>query len=84
MHSVLLSSSLCLDTHPTNQGCEFTNELNKPLDLSEPGWHVAATECIYDADFWQNIRTSFSKTTIEINNLETMVMHDNALITGMQ
>src|SRR3977135_1684752 len=69
-HTVWLSSAFCMDEYPSNNGCEFTNELNQPLDLDNPNeqWCVTASEIIYEPDFWQNVRTSFNRIEIKISN----------------
>src|SRR3981189_2160156 len=81
-HSVWLSSSLCLDEYPSNNGCEFTNELNYPLDFDAPNewWSVTASEVIYEPDFWQNIRTSFNRVEIGISSFFYYHMRKNAFV----
>jgi hypothetical protein len=54
--SILLSSDFCKDEYPQNNGCEFTNELNFPLNFDKEQWCVSMTEMIYEPDFWENIR----------------------------
>ena len=73
MHSVWLSSSLCKDEYPSNHGCDFTNELNYPLEFDSPNerWGVAATELIYEPNFWQNMRSSFCTIGITLSNFTT-------------
>src|SRR3981189_1746089 len=83
-HSVWLSSSSCLDEYPGNNGCEFTNELNYPLDFDAPNerWSVTASEVIYEPDFWQNIRTSFNRVEIGINSFYYHIMRKWAFVNG--
>jgi hypothetical protein len=54
--SILLSSEFCKDEYPENNGCEFTNELNFPLNFDKEQWYVSMMEMIYEPDFWENIR----------------------------
>ena len=71
-NNLWLCSELCKDIHPKNNGCEFTNELNVPLNFSAGNWHVAATELIYEPSFWQNVRKTFSAVQLEVSNVETI------------
>src|SRR5438477_5568949 len=80
--NIWLQSDANLKEHPTNNGCDFTNELNIPLDFSSGAWRVAAGEIIYGTSFWQNIRSSFSQVEVGIRNLRVPVMYDYAVITG--
>src|SRR5204862_7358765 len=80
--NIWLQSDANLKEHPTNNGCDFTNELNMPLDFSSGAWRVAAGEIIYGTSFWQNIRSSFSHVDITLSNLKVQIMIDHAVITG--
>src|SRR5438477_6514287 len=82
--NIWLQSDANLKEHPTNNGCDFTNELNMPLDFSSGTWRVAAGEIIYGTSFWQNVRPSFSQIEVGIKNLTVPVMYDYAVITGLQ
>src|SRR5271167_3900114 len=66
--SIIVSSSLCRDEYPNNNGCEFTNQLNRPLDLSKGKWGVAVSEIIYENNFWDSIRPPFDFIDVEIEN----------------
>src|SRR5271156_6546329 len=66
-HSVLLSNSFCQDEYPENQGCEFTNQLNQPLDLSYGKWGVNLSEIIYEPYFWSNIRKSDTYLDVSVS-----------------
>src|SRR3977135_1501609 len=81
-HTVWLSSAFCMDEYPSNNGCEFTNELNQPLDIDNPNeqWCVTASEVIYEPDFWQNVQKSFNLVEIKISNFATYLMVTNARI----
>ena len=81
-NNLWLSSELCKDVHPRNNGCEFTNELNVPLNFSAGNWHVAATELIYEPSFWQNVRKTFSAVQLEVSNVETLVMIEGNAMTA--
>src|SRR5436190_13485270 len=81
--NIWLQSDANLKEHPTNNGCDFTNELNMPLDFSSGTWRVAAGEIIYGTSFWQNIRSSFSQVELKIENLKVVTMFDYAVITGL-
>src|SRR5438477_2764342 len=80
--NIWLQSDANLKEHPTNNGCDFTNELNIPLDFSSGAWRVAAGEIIYGTSFWQKKRSSFSQVEVGIKNLKVHVMYDYAVITG--
>src|SRR5271167_1852734 len=70
--SVVLSSTLCKGEYQNNHGCNFTNQLNKPLDFTKGGkWGVCLSEIVYEPDFWQNIRKSFASVRIQIGNFKT-------------
>src|SRR3977135_377098 len=79
-HTVWLSSAFCMDEYPSNNGCEFTNELNQPLDIDNPNeqWCVTASEIIYEPDFWQNVRTLFNRIEIQISNFRVNQFVTNA------
>ena len=81
--NIWLQSDANMKEHPTNNGCDFTNELNMPLDFSSGAWRVAAGEIIYGTSFWQNVRSSFSQVELKIENLKVQVMYDYAVITGL-
>src|SRR5438477_139154 len=72
--NIWLQSDANLKEHPTNNGCDFTNELNMPLDFSSGTWRVAAGEIIYGTSFWQNVRPSFSQIEVEIKNLAVPII----------
>jgi hypothetical protein len=59
--NIWLQSDANLKEHPTNNGCDFTNELNMPLDFSSGAWRVAAGEIIYGTSFWQKFAHHFHK-----------------------
>src|SRR5271156_4064588 len=67
-HSILLSNTFCQDEYPKNQGCEFTNQLNQPLDLSDGKWGVNLSEIIYEPYFWSNIRKSDAYFDVSVSN----------------
>jgi hypothetical protein len=77
--SVLLSSALCKDEYPHNNGCEFTNELNFPLNFDKEQWCVSMTEMIYEPDFWRNIRESFSNVEFTISDFQSHYLVTNVL-----
>src|SRR3977135_2526452 len=81
-HTVWLSSAFCMDEYPSNNGCEFTSELNQPLDIDNPNeqWCVTASEVIYEPDFWQNVRTSFNRVEIKISNFFSYQYATNARV----
>src|SRR3977135_638364 len=81
-HTVWLSSAFCMDEYQSNNGCEFTNELNQPLDIDNPNeqWCVTASEIIYELDFSQNVRTSFNRIEIKISNFRAYQFVTNACI----
>src|SRR3977135_1257609 len=85
-HSIWLSNTFCLDEYPNNNGCEFTNELNIPLDFDAPNeqWCVAASEVIYEPDFWKNIRKPFNKVEITIANFESYKMVEDAYVHALR
>src|SRR5258708_5395482 len=62
---VVLSSSYCKDEYPTNQGCEFSNVLNRPLPNTE-NWSVAISDLVYEPDFWPTVRKPFNKFGVHI------------------
>ena len=66
MHSVILSSTLCREEYPNNNGCDFTNQLNQPLDLSRGKWGVCVSEIVYEPNFWYNIRQPFNVFSVTI------------------
>src|ERR1700727_569492 len=76
--SIVLSSAFCKDEYPQNNGCEFTNELNFPLNFDKEQWCVSMTEMIYEPDFWENIRESFSNVEINISDFQSHYLVINA------
>src|SRR5271156_485091 len=78
-HSVLLSNTLCRDEYPKNQGCEFTNQLNQPLDLSEGKWGVNLSEIIYEPNFWANIRKSDAYFDVSVSKFTKYNIVNNQL-----
>jgi hypothetical protein len=77
--SIVLSSAFCKDEYPQNNGCEFTNELNYPLNFDKEQWCVSMTEMIYEPDFWENIRESFSNVEFTISDFQSHYLVTNAL-----
>ena len=71
-HSIVLSNTFCRDEYPRNQGCEFTNQLNLPLDLSHGKWVVNLSEIIYEPYFWVNIRKPYTCLDVAISNFPYM------------
>jgi len=71
-HSIVLSNTFCLDEYPANQGCEFTNQLNQPLDTSYGKWAVNLSEIIYEPNFWANIRKPYTYFDVAISNFPFM------------
>src|SRR5271156_6290545 len=67
-HSIVLSNTLCRDEYPGNQGCEFTNQLNIPLDVSHGKWAVNLSEIIYEPYFWANIRKPYTYFDVGVSN----------------
>src|SRR5271156_4742627 len=67
-HSIVLSNTFCLNEYPANQGCEFTNQLNQPLDTSYGKWAVNLSEIIYEPNFWVNIRKPYDFFDLGISN----------------
>src|SRR5271156_3358257 len=67
-HSLLLSNSFCLEEYPSNQGCEFTNQLNQPLDVSYGKWAANLSEIIYEPNFWSNIRKPYTFFDVAVGN----------------
>src|SRR5271163_4213271 len=66
---IVLTSALCKDIYPDNQGGDFRNLLNKPLIFNEPGeeWSVALSEISYLPDSWHNVREPNNTIGIEIS-----------------
>src|SRR5271156_2652462 len=69
-HSIILSNTLCLNEYPGNQGCEFTNQLNQPIDTSYGKWAVNLSEIIYEPNFWTNIRKPYTFFDLGISNFK--------------
>src|SRR5271156_199300 len=67
-HSIVLSNTFCSKEYPTNQGCEFTNQLNQPLDVSYGKWAVNLSEIVYEPNFWMNIRKPNTFFDLGISN----------------
>src|SRR5271154_2416796 len=69
-HSIVLSSSLCRDSFPSNHGGEFSNYLNQSLEFDDPdeSWTVALSEIYYQPDSWENIREGFNEMLVTIEN----------------
>src|SRR5271163_3517983 len=67
---IILTSALCKDVYPDNQGGDFRNLLNKPLVFTEPGeeWSVALSEISYIPDSWYNVRENHNTIGIEMSN----------------
>src|SRR6202020_788090 len=76
--SLLISSAFCKDEYPQNNGCEFTNELNFPLNFDKEQWCVSMTEMIYEPDFWENVRESFSNVEFSISDFQSHYLVTNA------
>ena len=78
-HSVILSSTLCREEYPNNNGCDFTNQLNQPLDLSRGKWGVCVSEIVYEPNFWYNIRQPFNVFSVTIENHHCIVEREYVL-----
>src|SRR5271156_4733764 len=76
-HSILLSNTFCRDEYPENQGCEFTNRLNQPLDVSYGKWVINLSEIIYEPYFWPNIRKSHAYLDVGVSNFTCYHLYDD-------
>lgn len=74
-YDVIVSSFYCTDEYPNNNGCDFTNTLNQPLDIDEPNetWAVALREITYEPNFWQQMREGFNECEIRLRDFDVYV-----------
>jgi hypothetical protein len=64
--SIILSSLLCKDAYPENNGGNFHNYLNQELHL-DGGCKIALSEVIYEPNSWDNVREGSNDVKISMH-----------------